>query len=41
MGHIVPDRMFWAQSADEDDDDSPNDPADIEGFVMPPHDTQH
>ena len=43
MGHIVPDRMFWAQSSDEDDDeeDSPNDPADIEGFVMPPHDTQH
>jgi len=43
MGHIVPDRMFWAQSPDEEDDeeDPPNDQADIEGFVMPPHDTQH
>ncbi len=43
MGHIIPDRMFWAQ-ADEDDDDE-DEPLDetqaIEGFVMPPHDTKH
>lgn len=39
MGHIVPDRMFWAQPDDEDgaDDDTPiDDTAAIEGFVMPP-----
>ncbi|CAN7709659.1 bifunctional hydroxymethylpyrimidine kinase/phosphomethylpyrimidine kinase [Acidovorax sp. LjRoot66] len=44
MGHIVPDRMFWAQPDDEDgaDDDTPiDDTAAIEGFVMPPHDTKH
>ena len=44
MGHIVPDRMFWAQPDDEDgeDDDAPiDDTAAIEGFVMPPHDTKH
>jgi len=43
MGHIVPDRMFWAQPDDEDgDNDAPiDDTAAIEGFVMPPHDTKH
>lgn len=46
MGHIVPDRMFWAQPDDEDTDDSDNetlldDAQAIEGFVMPPHDTKH
>lgn len=43
MGHIIPDRMFWAQ-ADEDDGDE-DEPLDetqaIEGFVMPSHDTKH
>ena len=43
MGHIIPDRMFWAQPDDEDDDE--DEPLDetlaIEGFVMPPHDTKH
>lgn len=52
MGHIVPDRMFWAQPDDEeetDDDPDDSDPAAsrldetqaLEGFVMPPHDTKH
>lgn len=48
MGHIVPDRMFWAHPDDEEDgegqdlDDSDfSDPQATDGFVMPPHDTQH
>jgi hydroxymethylpyrimidine/phosphomethylpyrimidine kinase len=44
MGHIVPDRMFWAQpDDDETDDDEPllDDTQALEGFVMPPHDTKH
>lgn len=49
MGHIVPDRMFWAlpdedeDAADDgDDNQSPIDEAQaLEGFVMPPHDTKH
>jgi hypothetical protein len=39
MGHIIPDRMFWAQPDDEDESDE-DEPLDetlaIEGFVMPP-----
>lgn len=44
MGHIVPDRMFWAQPEDEaeaDDEESLDETQAIEGFVMPPHDTKH
>ena len=46
MGHIVPDRMFWAQpdddEADGDEEELPIDEAQaLEGFVMPPHDTKH
>ncbi|GKS85878.1 bifunctional hydroxymethylpyrimidine kinase/phosphomethylpyrimidine kinase [Acidovorax sp. SUPP1855] len=44
MGHIIPDRMFWAQPDDDEDDEDgepPTDPTAIDGFVMPPHDTQH
>ncbi|MDA8444987.1 bifunctional hydroxymethylpyrimidine kinase/phosphomethylpyrimidine kinase [Paracidovorax valerianellae] len=44
MGHILPDRMFWAQP-DEDDEEEDGeplpDPTATDGFVMPPHDTQH
>ena len=48
MGHIVPDRMFWAQP-DEDEDGAAGDVEEplideaqaLEGFVMPPHDTKH
>ncbi|SFD84825.1 bifunctional hydroxymethylpyrimidine kinase/phosphomethylpyrimidine kinase [Paracidovorax konjaci] len=45
MGQFLPDRMFWAQPDDDDDEDSddepPVDPTATDGFVMPPHDTQH
>lgn len=43
MGHVLPDRMFWAQPDDEDaeDDETLPDPTAVEGFVMPPHDTKH
>lgn len=39
MGHVLPDRMFWAQPDDDDNDDEP--PASAQGFDLPPHDTQH
>ncbi|MDM0089548.1 MULTISPECIES: bifunctional hydroxymethylpyrimidine kinase/phosphomethylpyrimidine kinase [unclassified Variovorax] len=40
MGHVLPDRLFWAQPEDDEDedDDGPADPAD---FALPPHDTRH
>ena len=53
MGHIVPDRMFWALApGDEDSDEEAPAPAapetshfedtqPFDGFVMPPHDTKH
>ncbi|MDD0839757.1 bifunctional hydroxymethylpyrimidine kinase/phosphomethylpyrimidine kinase [Curvibacter sp. HBC61] len=45
MGHVVPDRLFWAQPEDDDaeeDDDDPTEPGDpLAGFVIPPHDTKH
>ena len=51
MGHYLPDRLFWAQPTDEDeeseedlaeteDEDEP-DTKPIEGFVIPSHDTKH
>ena len=44
MGHILPDRMFWAVPEDADTSTPSGDAADvpsIDGFVFPPHDTQH
>jgi hydroxymethylpyrimidine/phosphomethylpyrimidine kinase len=42
MGHVIPDRLFWAQTeaADDDADTSGEDdrPTNLE---LPPHDTQH
>jgi len=39
MGHVLPDRLFWAQSdIDDDAADEPSAPAD---FALPPHDTRH
>ena len=38
MGHVLPDRLFWAQPEDEDDDDEADGPPD---FALPPHDTRH
>lgn len=40
MGHVLPDRMFWAQPDDDDDNDEDPGP-DFPGFDLPPHDTQH
>ncbi|MCW5230792.1 bifunctional hydroxymethylpyrimidine kinase/phosphomethylpyrimidine kinase [Verminephrobacter eiseniae] len=47
MGHILPDRMFWAAPGADDardtEEDNPtiDDAQALEGFVMPPHDTKH
>jgi hydroxymethylpyrimidine/phosphomethylpyrimidine kinase len=38
MGHVLPDRLFWAQPEEDEDDDEPPSPAD---FALPPHDTRH
>ena len=39
MGHVLPDRMFWAEP-DEDDNSDESAPTAAD-FDMPPHDTQH
>jgi hydroxymethylpyrimidine/phosphomethylpyrimidine kinase len=43
MGHVVPDRLFWAESDDEpeegEDGGTPSDSS--SSFEFPPHDTQH
>ena len=43
MGNIVPDRMFWAQPGDSEDDDeeTPDEQQALEGFAMPSHETKH
>ena len=43
MGHVVPDRMFWAEPDDEDEAPSgePLDLPSLDGFALPPHDTKH
>ncbi|MBT2321350.1 bifunctional hydroxymethylpyrimidine kinase/phosphomethylpyrimidine kinase [Variovorax paradoxus] len=38
MGHVLPDRLFWAQPEDDEDDDDSASPSD---FALPPHDTRH
>jgi hydroxymethylpyrimidine/phosphomethylpyrimidine kinase len=39
MGHVLPDRLFWAEPEDDDDDgEDPDTPPD---FALPPHDTRH
>jgi len=38
MGHIVPDRLFWAQPEEDDDETDADVPVD---FALPPHDTRH
>jgi len=41
MGHLVPDRLFWAQpDSDADADDAAVDPTDLT-FELPDHDTKH
>lgn len=36
MGHLVPDRFFWAQGDDEDDSDQVDEPDDTHPFVLAP-----
>lgn len=38
MGHVLPDRLFWAEPEPEEGDDDPDAPPD---FALPPHDTRH
>ncbi len=42
MGHVIPDRMFWAEpeDADEEPSDTENPPS-AQEFGLPPHDTKH
>ena len=40
MGHVVPDRLFWAQP-DDDTDGEESDTSATTSFELPPHDTQH
>ncbi len=39
MGHVLPDRLFWAEPEPEEDDGEPGD--DVPDFALPPHDTRH
>ncbi len=42
MGHVVPDRLFWAQPDSDDEDEAAPDDGDItSAFEFPPHDTKH
>ncbi len=42
MGHVVPDRLFWAQTSDDDDDDNdPSGAVTAPDFDFPDHDTKH
>ena len=42
MGHVIPDRMFWAEPDDSDDDTpDPTEPPSLEGFGFPSHDIKH
>ena len=40
MGHVLPDRLFWAQPEDDDEEDDGLPPEPID-FALPPHDTRH
>ena len=37
MGHVLPDRLFWAQSEEENE----NEEASASDFALPPHETRH
>ncbi len=44
MGHVIPDRMFWAAPEDGDIptlDNEPNQEPSLEGYGFPCHDTKH
>ncbi|VTU36938.1 Hydroxymethylpyrimidine/phosphomethylpyrimidine kinase [Variovorax sp. PBL-H6] len=38
MGHVLPDRLFWAQPEEDDENDDSPSPIDL---ALPPHDTRH
>jgi hydroxymethylpyrimidine/phosphomethylpyrimidine kinase len=40
MGHVLPDRLFWAQPAEEEDADNEEAASPVD-FALPPHDTRH
>ena len=40
MGHVLPDRLFWAQPDDDEEDAEPTDIG-AQDFALPPHDTRH
>lgn len=42
MGHVIPDRLFWAQADLDDSDPSEDEPqSPASPLELPPHDTQH
>lgn len=41
MGHILPDRLFWAQADTDEDGDADAGPDTTPSMELPPHDTQH
>lgn len=41
MGHVVPDRLFWAQGDDDETSSGEENPNPTSGFDLPPHDTKH
>ncbi len=41
MGHVLPDRLFWAQPEEDDEDADNGDPPSPNDFALPPHDTRH
>jgi hypothetical protein len=40
MGHVLPDRLFWAQPEEEEDADNEEADSPVD-FALPPHDTRH
>jgi hydroxymethylpyrimidine/phosphomethylpyrimidine kinase len=40
MGHVVPDRLFWAQPDDDEDDEAEAAPG-LPAFDLPSHETKH
>ena len=38
MGHVLPDRLFWAQPEEDDEEDESEVATD---FALPPHETRH
>jgi len=41
MGHVIPDRLFWAQPEDDDTDEPTSAVPSLHGFEMPNNDTKH